>query len=163
MTTGRRVVTARSLIADAELPSHEASRLLETATGLSRADLARGDSIDAAKVAAYELLVARRRAGEPLQYLEGSAQFGPVEVTIDNRVLIPRPETEELWDLTVRRLRDTPPRIVVDLGTGSGNLALALKSAFPAAVVHAVELSAPKNSARMSLSTPITLSADGAK
>lgn len=142
MTTGRRVVTARSLVETAELPEHEAGRLLQVATGLSRSELVRSEDIDATKAEAYELLVARRRSGEPLQYLEGTSQFGPVEVAIDGRVLIPRPETEELWELTVQRLERTPPGIVVDLGTGSGNIALALKAAFPAAAVHAVELSA---------------------
>lgn len=142
MTTGRRVVTARSLVDETRLPGHEASRLLQVASGLSRAQLAAGHQLDPTKVAAFELLVARRRNGEPLQYLEGSAQFGPVEVAVDPRVLIPRPETEQLWEMTVARCSAEPPRLIVDLGTGSGNLALAMQAAFPEATVHAVEVSA---------------------
>lgn len=142
MTTGRRVVSARSLIGESELPVHEASRLLQVATGRDRAGLARHDTLEIEHVERFDELVQRRRSGEPLQYLEGSSQFGPVQLKIDRRVLIPRPETEELWELVVTRLIHEPPALVVDLGTGSGNLALALKYAFPEAEVHAVELSA---------------------
>ena len=141
MTTGRRVVSARSLVADAELPTHEASRLLQAATGRDRASLARDDAVTSAHAQTFEELVARRARGEPLQYIEGTSQFGPIEVVIDPRVLIPRPETEELWEFVVSRLAADPPAVVVDLGTGSGNLALAIKHSFRHAEVHAVELS----------------------
>ena len=49
----------------------------------------------------------RRRDGEPLQYIEGSAQFGPIEVAVDPRVLIPRPETEQLWERVVAELSES--------------------------------------------------------
>ncbi len=141
MTTGRRVISARSLVADAELPVHEAARLLETATGRDRVSIARDDAVHPEQVKLFDHLVARRRTGEPLQYIEGSSQFGPVEVAVDSRVLIPRAETEQLWELVVANMSALPPAVIVDLGTGSGNLALALKHAFRDAEVHAVELS----------------------
>lgn len=84
-------------------------------------------------------LVERRRAGEPLQYIEGTASFGPLDLVVDERVLVPRPETEGLYEVAVRMVRN--PRVIVDLCTGSGALALALKEAFPTASVFATDIS----------------------
>jgi len=84
-------------------------------------------------------LVQRRIDGEPLQYIEGTASFGPLELLVDERVLVPRPETEGLLDLAIRMVRN--PEVVVDLCTGSGALALALKHNFPGASVFATEIS----------------------
>ena len=87
-------------------------------------------------------LAERRTAGEPLQYLEGRVQFGPLELAIDRRALIPRPETERVWEEAVASLRVAGPgTVIVDLGTGSGNVALALKHAFPRARVFGVDAS----------------------
>ena len=87
-------------------------------------------------------LVARRDAGEPLQYLEGSVQFGPIDLLIDHRALIPRPETERVWEEAVTSLGVAGPgTVIVDLGTGSGALALALKHAFPDAQVFGIDIS----------------------
>ena len=102
----------------------------------------RDDKISAEIAARFSDLAARRQSGEPLQYIEGSAQFGPIEVAVDSRVLIPRPETEQLWEMVSIRMADDPPQTIVDLGTGSGVLALALKHRFPKAEVHAVDVSA---------------------
>lgn len=90
--------------------------------------------------AQLESLVAARQAGEPLQYLEGSVQFGPVEVAVDSRVLIPRLETEYMFDLASKAT--IAPRVIVDLCTGSGALALALKHVFPATRVIGTDSSA---------------------
>ena len=114
------------LIAGAGLPMHEAERLLGAATGAPRATLVGGLPIDRAASARFARMVRRRRAGEPLQYLEGTAQFGPIEVKVDRRVLIPRPETEQLWE-RVMKLVLPAPCVVVDMGTGSGCLGLAIK------------------------------------
>ena len=78
-------------------------------------------------------LVKLRSSGHPLQYLEGTAAFGPLMVEIDDRVLIPRPETEFLADLLAKR--HSHPQLVVDLCTGSGALALFLKAVWPASRV----------------------------
>lgn len=86
-----------------------------------------------------EELVARREAGEPLQYIEGTAPFGPLDLIVDSRVLVPRPETEGLFELAARIVRN--PKIIVDLCTGSGALALALKERFPSAAVFATDVS----------------------
>jgi release factor glutamine methyltransferase len=93
----------------------------------------------AGEAASIEELVARRLSGEPLQYIEGTAPFGPLELIVDGRVLIPRPETEGLFDMATKMVRS--PEVIFDLCTGSGALALALKSHFPGAAVFATEIS----------------------
>lgn len=112
------------------------------ATGRSRADLLAHPALDAAETACFDALVTRRLAGEPLQYLEGRVPFGPVELTVDRRVLIPRPETEQLWEAAVTVLGQAGPGTpIVDVGTGSGALALALKRVLPTAPVYGTDLS----------------------
>jgi release factor glutamine methyltransferase len=86
-----------------------------------------------------EDLVARRLGGEPLQYIEGSAAFVNLDLVIDDRVLVPRPETEGLFEIAAKMVRN--PEVIVDLCTGSGALALALKKAFPTAAVFATDIS----------------------
>ena len=81
----------------ADLPEHESVRLLLAAANKDRSWLV-GDPLVAVLTAVrFEELVARRRDGEPLQYIEGFAGFGSIEVMVDRRALIPRPETERLW------------------------------------------------------------------
>jgi release factor glutamine methyltransferase len=129
------------LFLDTSLPRHEAERLLMVATGWARADLYAAEPTPE-QLNRYRSLVDHRREGEPLQYLEGSIPFGPVEVRVDGRALIPRPETEYLWEQAVAALGDAGPGTrIVDLCTGSGALALALKARFPAVQVIGTELS----------------------
>lgn len=127
-----------------------------TASGLTRHSLVLEGALDAEIVDRFRALLAQRQAGRPLQYLEGTVQFGPLELAIDGRALIPRPETEQLWEIVVATVA-TSPAVIVDLCTGSGNLALACKYAWPAAVVYAVDVSgdavslARENAARTGL------------
>ena len=77
-----------------------------------------------------------------MQYLEGTVDFGPLTLKVDQRALIPRPETERVWEEAVGSLREAGPgTVIVDLGTGSGCLALALKHSFPEARVIGVDIS----------------------
>ncbi len=122
-----------------DLPDHEVRRLLEAATGRRWATLLLGVELTTEEVAAFDGLVERRRSGEPLQYIEGTASFGPIEVAVDPRVLVPRPETEQLYEIACDSVED--PLVIVDLCTGSGNLALALKHTFPAATIYATDIS----------------------
>lgn len=83
-------------------------------------------------------LVKRRADREPLQYIVGSTEFYGLTLKVDKRALIPRHETEELVDLIIEQL-ETPPSRILDLGTGSGVLALALASKYPEAEVTAID------------------------
>jgi len=87
---------------------------------------------------AYLDLVRRRGAGEPVAYILGRREFYSLELSVSPAVLIPRPETELLVDLALERR----PACVLDLGTGSGAVALAIKRHLPGARVVAVESSA---------------------
>ena len=117
---------SRELVSESGLAAHEVERLLQLVTGADRSAVVGGIPVDDAGLLRFRELVSRRRAGEPLQYLEGTVQFGPIELEVDGRVLIPRPETEQLWERAMALL---PGRActVVDVGTGSGCLALAIK------------------------------------
>lgn len=81
----------------------------------------------------------RLRAGEPLQYVLGKVDFHGLAIAVTPDVLIPRPETEELVELVFRS--GSIPTRIVDVGTGSGCIALALKKCFPGAQVFAMDVS----------------------
>ena len=103
-----------------------------------------GERLTPDQVAEYEALVARRASREPLQHITGSAPFYRLELSVGPGVFVPRPETELLVEEALGVLRLTEktnaPR-VVDLCTGSGAIAAAVKSELPNAQVFAVELS----------------------
>jgi release factor glutamine methyltransferase len=106
------------------------------------------DRLDPAHEAMFRDLCARRVGGEPLAYIVGRKEFFGLELMVDPRVLIPRPDTETLveWALEITRCDcglDPQSRArVIDLGTGSGAIALAIKKKCPAATVEAVDASA---------------------
>jgi len=87
-------------------------------------------------------LVKRRGNREPLQYITGETEFSGLKLKVDARVLIPRPETERLVELIQERLT-APPASILDLGTGSGAIALALAKIYPEAAITAVDKSEP--------------------
>jgi len=87
-------------------------------------------------------LVARRRAREPLAYILGEWGFRRLTLKVDRRVLVPRPETEVLVERCLEHLRDLAEPRVLDVGVGSGAIALAIADEHPAAQVLAVERSA---------------------
>jgi release factor glutamine methyltransferase len=113
---------------------HEARWICEVATALD------GDEFESAldaplterMVQQHDAMVARYRAGEPLQYVLGRWGFRRLDLAIDRRVLIPRPETELLVEAVLDLVADRPaPRRIADLGTGSGAIGLALADELP--------------------------------
>jgi release factor glutamine methyltransferase len=97
-----------------------------------------------AEADAYAELVVRRAAAEPVAYLVGHREFYGLDLRVDPRVLIPRPETEMLVDavLDYCELHDNPPLSMADVGTGSGAIALAVAANAPNLRVYAIDLSA---------------------
>jgi release factor glutamine methyltransferase len=129
--------------ARARIDARDAQVLLMYALGMGRADLiSRGrDRLDAAQLDALDAVLERRAAGEPVAYIVGRREFFGLELAVAPGVLIPRPETERLVELALARIRDLDAPRVLDAGTGSGAIALALKAHCPHAQVTAVDRS----------------------
>jgi release factor glutamine methyltransferase len=135
----------------------EAELLLAHVLGVNRAwFFAHPDDVpDAVATGRFEALVRRRAQGEPVAYITGTRDFWSMTLEVTPDTLIPRADTERLVELALERL----PRQgrIVDLGTGSGAIALAIAKERPDAVVHAVDASAAalevarRNAARLDL------------
>jgi release factor glutamine methyltransferase len=97
------------------------------------------DTLPASALESLNALAHRRLQGEPVAYLTGRKEFYGLNLAVDARVLVPRPDTETLVDWALQVLPASAS--VVDLGTGSGAIALALKHTRPALQVHAVDFS----------------------
>jgi release factor glutamine methyltransferase len=91
--------------------------------------------------AAYEAAIARRATGEPIQYITGQQEFYGLMLKVSPAVLIPRPETELLVEVLLKRFSKDGTVRVVDVGTGSGSIAVAIAHTLPMAEVTAVDLS----------------------
>ena len=114
-----------------EIPEHELARLREKAKEIS------GSQSD--YHSSYTDLLSRRLNGEPLQYIEEYIPFYSIQINVDQRCLIPRPETEFLIEL-IKNNSDNPKKIL-DVGTGTGCIALMLKKLYPESTVDACDIS----------------------
>ena len=123
----------------------DAERLLRHVVGWDRAALvARPDSaIPAGAESQFRALVARRARREPLQHLVGTQAFWRHDFLVTEDVLIPRPETELLVEAALELLRPLTRPVIVDVGTGSGCIALSLAAERPDAQIHATDVSRP--------------------
>ncbi len=128
-----------SLRAVSDIPRVEAEGLLTHVLGISRSALLAHpeDLLTSSDLDRYEVLVNQRLSNYPLPYLLGKVEFYGLEIEISPEVLIPRPETELLVDLALGHRPDT----VVDVGTGSGCIAVALAKHLPHATVYAIDVS----------------------
>src|SRR5213076_143737 len=127
-----------------ENPRLNAEQLLAHTLRLSRMDLYLEFERNLAENELGPLrdLVKRRGQGEPLQHLLGTVEFCGQTFAIDKRALVPRPETEELVELLRSEVRGQRSDFkIIDVGTGSGVIALSLAKAFPQAEVFAVDIS----------------------
>lgn len=126
-----------------EKPRAEAEHLFAAGLGLKRLDLYLQFErlLTDAEVEKLRGLTVRRGNREPLQHIVGQVEFRDLVLKSDKRALVPRPETEELVDLALALFPADQPVRVLDLGTGSGAIALAIASERPAWVVEALDRS----------------------
>lgn len=138
-------VSARFARAGIVDPRVDAELLLAHVLGIGRGEVqaaaVRAAELDAAARARLMRLVERRAAREPLQHLTGVAPFRHLELSVGPGVFVPRPETEMVAQLAIDALRASasPEPVAVDLGTGSGAIALSMATEVPHARVHAAE------------------------
>ena len=139
-STARRDAAARLREAGVASPERDADLLLAHVLDVGLGRLPLVDDHGDAEQQQYDALVARRADREPLQHLTGTAAFRHVELAVGPGVFVPRPETELLagWAIEQARSAEHTP-VVVDLCTGSGAIAAAVKDEVPHADVHAVE------------------------
>ena len=129
------------------IPGAEVRRIVEHVTGVDdgAAVTVLDDEAPERQADRFDALVARRSAGEPLQYVLGSWGFRGLDLLVDRRVLIPRPETEWVVEQALGLLpagSDAGSQVVVDLGTGSGAIALSIaQERFPHVRVVATDVS----------------------
>jgi release factor glutamine methyltransferase len=139
-STARRDAAARLRDAGVASPERDADLLLAHVLDVALGRLPLVDDFGSPEQEAYDALVARRAAREPLQHLTGTAAFRHVELAVGPGVFVPRPETELLAGWAIDHLLTLERPVVVDLCTGSGAIARAVADEVPGADVHAVEL-----------------------
>jgi release factor glutamine methyltransferase len=152
MTEEATGVTPHSLLSAAirrleaagvETPRLEAQLLLAHALCVSRLDILRGldRTPTVEEIQAFEQLIAQREKRVPLAYLRGTQAFYGLDFEVSPAVLIPRPETELLVEFAIEKLRNTPGATLVDVGTGSGCIAVAAAVHLPEVRLLALDLS----------------------
>lgn len=137
--------TARQrLTVDPDPPGLDAQVLLCAVLGVERAHLFTHpeQTLTADQQRQFDAFLTRRAAGEPVAYLVGRRGFYDLEFIVTPDVLIPRPETEHLVEQALAYLAVNPSAQVVDVGTGSGAIAVTVAAHAPAATIYAVDISA---------------------
>lgn len=143
-TIGDALRLGRAQLSSSPSPVLDARLLLAHVLRRDHAYLVAHDDepLDPQTAAGYEQLLARAAAGEPIPYLVGHAPFMGLDFAVSPSVLIPRPETEQLVETAVAWGEDRETVRIVDVGTGSGCIAVSLARGLPAAEVIAVDVSA---------------------
>ncbi|HUS25659.1 MAG TPA: peptide chain release factor N(5)-glutamine methyltransferase [Candidatus Binatia bacterium] len=144
-TVGSVLAAAQGRLASSPSAALDAEVLLAHLLGTSRGALRAlsRDPLPVAALAAYDALVTRRAAGEPVAYIVGYRDFWSLRLTVTPDVLVPRPETELLveWGIALLSPRPKPGPRVMDLGTGSGAIALAVAVELRDASIVATDIS----------------------
>ncbi len=146
---GRALLAAKRRLGEVEIETAQldAAVLLSSVLGVNKAWLYAHPTrqLSEGEIVRYEELVRRRMCYEPVAYLVGYKPFYGLDITVDNRVLIPRPETELLVERALahaqRLIREGQPPVVADIGTGSGAIAIALAVNAPEVMVYATDVS----------------------
>ena len=138
--------TDQLTLAGVPSPQADATWLLCHALDVDRADLLAkitfDENLNAEQIAFFEQILERRRKRIPLQHITGKAAFRKLELKVGPGVFVPRPETEQVVQFAIDYLKALPtPGKAIDLGTGSGAIALAMATEVPQTKVYAVELS----------------------
>jgi release factor glutamine methyltransferase len=165
MTLGNSLNSAIEALTRANVgsPRMNAELLLMFTLGCDRAHLYTHPerSLTADEQSRYEDALSQRSRGVPAQYITGHQEFWGLDLIVSPSVLIPRPETEHVIETVLDLARDVPAPRIVDVGTGSGCIALALAKELPHAEIHAVDISpdalevARANAARHDLNSRI--------
>lgn len=138
-----RAATTRLTEAGVPSPRHDAEALAAHVLGVDRAALLFRDDVDDAFAAAYDELVSRRAARQPLQHLTGTAHFRHITLQVGPGVFVPRPETELTAGAAIAEASAVASTgrvpVVVDLYAGSGAIAISVAAEVRPCVVHAVE------------------------
>ncbi len=144
-TVGEALGACAELLEEAgcDAPRLDAELLLGEVLEMSRSDLYlhSGERLSGDRERAFDALVDRRAAREPLAYILGRWGFRHLELSVDRRVLVPRPETEQLVEVAIGMVAGIARPRILDVGTGSGAIALALASELAGAVVTGVDVS----------------------
>jgi release factor glutamine methyltransferase len=137
-------LAARSLEASSTSPELDAEVLLSIVMGVTRSALIvrAGEPVGGELLRAYQGLIDRRLSGVPVAYLTGLREFWSLPLKITPAVLVPRHETELLVEMALQLIPKAESRSVLDLGTGSGAIALAIASERPLARITGADLSA---------------------
>jgi release factor glutamine methyltransferase len=164
-TANRLIARAAARLAGLPNPQLDAETLFRGVSGVDRAGLlTRGNEpVDPAVAEKFQAALARRVRHEPVQYILGVAPFWRDEFIVTPAVLIPRPDTETLVEAVIERLRPAPAPRVLDIGTGSGCIALSLLRDLEDGRAVALDLSdealevARRNADRLGLSSRVDL------
>jgi release factor glutamine methyltransferase len=113
--------------------------LLEEKLGLRKIDIMKGKMIESAQKDQFNEYIQRINRHEPIQYIVGQAEFYGRQFAVDHSVLIPRPETELLITSVIRTRVAAP--VILDMGTGSGCIAVTLAKEIPLSKVYAIDIS----------------------
>jgi release factor glutamine methyltransferase len=140
MTVREALAAAAARLAQSETPRLDAELLMAHALGVSREDLLLqrlGDPVPDA----FEALLARRLAHEPVAYVTGRRAFWTIELAVGPGALVPRPDSETLIEAAVAHFGDRAPKRILDLGTGPGTLLLAALDQWPDATGLGIDTS----------------------